>query len=92
MPNNKPPPHLVTARSREEWWEKHFEENKGALHRMKWYRIVLDEAQAIKNHESKTSEAAWRLRGKFRWALSGTPVQNSLTEFFAYFSTPLIII
>ncbi|RMZ79161.1 hypothetical protein DV738_g3421, partial [Chaetothyriales sp. CBS 135597] len=85
MPNNKPPKDLVTSRAKEEWFEEYFKTHRGALHRVKWLRIVLDEAHAIKNHESKTSNAAYRLNAKYRWALSGTPVQNSLTEFFAYF-------
>ncbi|KPI36069.1 DNA repair protein RAD5 [Cyphellophora attinorum] len=84
-PKKEYPKHLITARAKEEWWEKHFEENKGLLHRIKWHRIVLDEAQAIKNYTSRTSEGAWKLRGRFRWTLSGTPVVNSLEEFFAYF-------
>lgn len=79
------PPELVTERAKEEWWQSYFEQHKGALHRVKWHRIVLDEAQAIKNHLSRTSEGVWKLRGKYRWTLSGTPVVNSLEEFFAYF-------
>ncbi|RMD43595.1 hypothetical protein DV735_g1505, partial [Chaetothyriales sp. CBS 134920] len=85
MPNNKPPPNLVTSQAKEEWFEEYFKTHRGALHKVSWLRIVLDEAHAIKNHESKTSNAAHRLRARYRWALSGTPVQNSLTEFFAYF-------
>jgi SNF2 family DNA or RNA helicase len=84
-PKKEYPKHLVTARAKEEWWEKHFEEHKGLLHRIKWHRIILDEAQAIKNYTSRTSEGVWKLRGRFRWTLSGTPVVNSLEEFFAYF-------
>jgi SNF2 family DNA or RNA helicase len=79
------PLELTTDRAKEEWWANYFEENKGLLHRVKWHRIVLDEAQAIKNHTSRTSEGCWRLRGRFRWTLSGTPVVNSLEEFYAYF-------
>ncbi|RMZ86991.1 hypothetical protein DV736_g5783, partial [Chaetothyriales sp. CBS 134916] len=85
MPNNNPPPNLVTDDAKREWFEDYFKKNKGALHRVKWLRIVLDEAHAIKNHESKTSNSVYKLQAKYRWALSGTPVQNSLTEFFAYF-------
>ena len=56
------------------------------LHKIFWRRIVLDEAQAIKNHMSQTSIAVRGLLGKYRWALSGTPIQNSLDEFFPYFA------
>ncbi len=43
-------------------------------------------AQAIKNHSSKTSVAVRSLSGKYRWAISGTPIQNNLEEFFPFFS------
>jgi superfamily II DNA or RNA helicase len=42
--------------------------------------VVLDEAQAIKNHSSRTSKAARRLLGEHRIALTGTPVENHLGE------------
>lgn len=45
-----------------------------------WDRIILDEIHAIKTRSSKTSKAAMELRGRFRWGLSGTPVQNKLDE------------
>ena len=85
MPKREYPKELISARAKEEWWNEYFKKNKGLLHRVKWHRIILDEAQAIKNHTSRTSEGAWKLRGKYRWTLSGTPVVNSLEEFFAYF-------
>jgi superfamily II DNA or RNA helicase len=45
--------------------------------------IVLDEAQAIKNFDSQTARAAFELRGTFRVALSGTPVENRLEELWS---------
>jgi SNF2 family DNA or RNA helicase len=57
----------------------------GPLHKVRWYRIVLDEAHAIKNYESSTAIASHVLDAQFRWALSATPIQNSLEEFFSYF-------
>ncbi len=48
-----------------------------------WDVIVLDEAQAIKNPGSQTAKAAFALRGKFRVALSGTPVENRLEELWS---------
>lgn len=46
---------------------------------------MLDEAQAIKNHLSRTSIACRALMADHRWALSGTPIQNSLDELYPYF-------
>ena len=55
-----------------------------------WDIIVLDEAQAIKNETSQTARAAFQLRGKFRVALSGTPVENRLEELWSimHFANP----
>jgi len=67
------------------WWDNYYEEHKGAFHRIKFHRVVLDEAHAIKNHKSMTSIACRALKGTHRWAISGTPSQNSLSEFYPYF-------
>ncbi|ETN42213.1 uncharacterized protein HMPREF1541_04154 [Cyphellophora europaea CBS 101466] len=85
MPKKLYPAWLTTPAAKEKWWEDHFQATKGILHQVKWRRIILDEAQQIKNHESRTSESAWRLSGKYRWAITGTPVLNSIEEFYAFF-------
>jgi len=48
-----------------------------------WRRVVLDEAQAIKNSLSQTARAAKRLRAGHRVALTGTPVENRLAELWS---------
>src|SRR4029079_17787109 len=55
-----------------------------------WDVIVLDEAQAIRTERSQTARAAFQLRGKFRVALSGTPVENRLEELWSimHFANP----
>ncbi|XP_021735489.1 helicase-like transcription factor CHR28 isoform X1 [Chenopodium quinoa] len=57
----------------------------GALARVNWFRVVLDEAQTIKNHRTLTARACCGLRAKRRWCLSGTPIQNSIDEMYSYF-------
>ncbi|KAH9618920.1 hypothetical protein KSS87_006572 [Heliosperma pusillum] len=57
----------------------------GALARVTWFRVVLDEAQTIKNHRTLTARACCGLRAKTRWCLSGTPIQNSIDEVYSYF-------
>jgi superfamily II DNA or RNA helicase len=55
-----------------------------------WDAVVLDEAQAIKNESSQTARAAFTLRGTFRVAVSGTPVENRLEELWSvmHFANP----
>ncbi|KAF3580403.1 hypothetical protein DY000_02028931 [Brassica cretica] len=57
----------------------------GALARVRWLRVVLDEAQTIKNHKTLVAKACSRLNAKRRWCLSGTPIQNEVWDLFSYF-------
>ncbi|HVH99059.1 MAG TPA: DEAD/DEAH box helicase, partial [Enhygromyxa sp.] len=50
-----------------------------------WDAVVLDEAQAIKNPTSKVARAAYKLRAKFKVALTGTPVENHLEDLWSQF-------
>lgn len=45
-----------------------------------WYRIVLDEAQLIKNKNTVSAKACCALSARYRWCLSGTPMQNNVAE------------
>ncbi|SDK04524.1 DEAD/DEAH box helicase [Sediminibacillus albus] len=49
--------------------------------------LVLDEAQAIKNHLTQTAKATRAIQAGKRFALSGTPIENSLEELWAIFHT-----
>ncbi len=51
-----------------------------------WEIIVLDEAQAIKNMNTKRSQAAMSLNGKFRLITTGTPLENHLGELWNLFN------
>ncbi|HEV7761712.1 MAG TPA: DEAD/DEAH box helicase, partial [Acidimicrobiales bacterium] len=50
---------------------------------VEWQRVVLDEAQAIKNSLSRSSKAVRRLHAAHRVALTGTPVENRLAELWS---------
>ena len=50
-----------------------------------WNTVVLDEAHTIKNRETKMSKAAMRLKSGFRMILTGTPLQNHLSEIWNLF-------
>jgi superfamily II DNA or RNA helicase len=54
-----------------------------ALSAVSWSRLVCDEAQAIKNHLSRQAKAVRSLPGAARIALTGTPVENQLSELWS---------
>ena len=45
--------------------------------------IIFDEAQQVKNLQASTTTAARRLNGQFTLALTGTPMENHLGEYYA---------
>src|SRR5699024_3667392 len=51
--------------------------------------MVLDEAQFIKNYQTKTSKAVRTINASRRFALSGTPIENSVDELCAIFQVIL---
>ncbi|WHY66892.1 DEAD/DEAH box helicase [Neobacillus sp. SuZ13] len=50
-----------------------------------WSSIAIDEAQNIKNAQTKQSKAVRRLRGRHHIALTGTPMENRLSELWSIF-------
>ncbi|KAL4363402.1 hypothetical protein GQ457_04G011580 [Hibiscus cannabinus] len=68
---------------------------KSPLHSVKWERIILDEAHFVKDSRSNTAKAVLSLESLYKWALSGTPLQNrvgelySLVRFLQKFRTPI---
>lgn len=55
----------------------------GPLFQIKWYRVVLDEAQFIKNRLTKASISCATLNAVKRWCLTGTPIQNNVDELYS---------
>jgi SNF2 family DNA or RNA helicase len=51
--------------------------------------VVVDEAQAIKNSHSAQSKSVRRIRAPFKLALTGTPIENRLTELWSIMSFAL---
>ncbi|KAF9517774.1 hypothetical protein BS47DRAFT_1389493 [Hydnum rufescens UP504] len=57
----------------------------GLLMAVPWYRIVLDEAQNIRNRQTHISISVAELDSTYRWCLTGTPITNSLADSYAMF-------
>jgi hypothetical protein len=54
-----------------------------ALAEQPWDRLVLDEAQAIKNAANETAQQLRRIGARSRIALTGTPIENGLGDLWA---------
>jgi superfamily II DNA or RNA helicase len=61
------------------------ERNAALLCGIRWRTIILDEAQAIKNMDTKRSAAAMKLEGDFKAVTTGTPIENNLSELWNLF-------
>ncbi|KAG4283904.1 hypothetical protein FPRO06_08283 [Fusarium proliferatum] len=55
------------------------------LHPVKaqFYRVILDEAQCIKNKDTKGAKACTQLKSIHRWCLTGTPMMNGIIELYS---------
>ncbi|KAK2820037.1 hypothetical protein FQN49_007782 [Arthroderma sp. PD_2] len=49
----------------------------------KWYRVIIDEAQCIKNRNTKGAQACYAIQSIHRWCMSGTPMMNNVQELFS---------
>ncbi|KAF8450980.1 SNF2 family N-terminal domain-containing protein [Boletus edulis BED1] len=61
----------------------HIVKEASPLHRIKWNRIVLDEAHNIKERSTNTAKACFELDSNYKWCLSGTPLQNRVGELYS---------
>src|SRR5665647_57830 len=55
------------------------------LSKQNWYALVIDEAQNIKNAETVQTKAVKKIKADIKIAMSGTPVENRLMEYWSIF-------
>jgi SNF2 family DNA or RNA helicase len=53
------------------------------LHRVKWYRVIFDEAHHLRNKNTSRYVGAKLLKSDIKWLVTGTPVQNRKQDFYA---------
>ncbi|TFE22844.1 DEAD/DEAH box helicase [Cohnella luojiensis] len=50
-----------------------------------FHTLILDEAQAFKNHATQTAQAVKGLQARYRFALTGTPIENAIEELWSIY-------
>ncbi|UKZ83456.1 hypothetical protein TrVFT333_011265 [Trichoderma virens FT-333] len=73
--------HTVSAE-----WKSHGEHTPSILFSTRWRRVILDEAHFIRNSSSQLTRATCALDAAARWAVTGTPIQNRLSDLTTLFS------
>ncbi|KAK2034132.1 SNF2 family domain-containing protein [Colletotrichum zoysiae] len=63
-----------------------YEKKSSPLHKIGWYRVVLDEAHVIRRPATTFFHACRALHANSRWCLTGTPIQNKLADIGALFA------
>ena len=53
------------------------------LQSCEWLAVYLDEASAIKNSQTKNAQAAYKIGGNYHFALTGTPIENSVRDIWS---------
>ncbi|KAF2678068.1 hypothetical protein K458DRAFT_464309 [Lentithecium fluviatile CBS 122367] len=81
----KPPDVVFTTYQTVEREKRNNKLRHGSIFSYHWKRIILDEAHIIRNYKTATARAIAALRATSRWAMSGTPIQNNLTDFLGLF-------
>lgn len=55
-----------------------------SLRAFQWHGVILDEAQLVKNPDAKTYKAVCQLKSSHKIVLTGTPIENRLTELWSH--------
>ncbi|KAF5329445.1 hypothetical protein D9619_009161 [Psilocybe cf. subviscida] len=62
--------------------EEYIRDHGGILSQVKFYRVIADEAQFIRNRGTRASFSLALIKSKLRWMLTGTPVTNTLADIY----------
>lgn len=85
---------LASELKRKEAWDKVLKNNPNAIpgpkeqlcligDNCRWYRVIIDEAQCIKNSNTQSAKAACELQSTSRFCMTGTPMMNHVGELYS---------
>ena len=57
--------------------------NKGPIYQISWFRVVIDEAHTIRNRNTATAKAVFKIQSEHKWVLTGTPIQNTIDDLYS---------
>ncbi|KAH7703913.1 domain proteinSNF2 family, partial [Aphelenchoides avenae] len=57
----------------------------GPSSQIEWRRVFLDEAHAIRNPRTDRAKACAMLRARYRWCVTGTPINNGVMDLYSLF-------
>ncbi|KAI7904060.1 SNF2 family N-terminal domain-containing protein [Cokeromyces recurvatus] len=61
-----------------------FHENcKGPISKVKFHRIILDEAHTIKNRNTLSARGCCQVEATYRWCMTANPIQNKIEELYS---------
>ncbi|KAL1935309.1 hypothetical protein VTP01DRAFT_4449 [Rhizomucor pusillus] len=53
---------------------------------MEWFRVVLDESHKVRSMKTLVTESVLELQARYRWCITGTPLQNDISELHPIFA------
>lgn len=59
--------------------------DKAEFNKIRWFLLIIDEAQNIKNPDAEQTKAIKAIKAKHKIAMSGTPIENRLLEYWSIF-------
>lgn len=65
--------------------KKNKEIKENALTKIKWDRIIFDEAHHLRNKRTERFSSCEKIQGKIKWLISGTPIQNKRSDLYNLF-------
>jgi SNF2 family DNA or RNA helicase len=75
--------HKDVSKSIHTYTESPARRNRNPLYKLKWGRVIFDEAHHLKGRNTQIFKSVSSLRAEIRWFVTGTPIQNSIHDLYS---------